>query len=98
MSQGNQDIGFPLEVLNDRFPDHRVWSGVDHFLHRYEFEHIRKMQIASAVNRAHPSNPDDFLDGISINQNGAGLKLSFGALTGTKTTCDLLSIQLILAK
>jgi hypothetical protein len=75
MRECDKNIGFAFKVLNYRFPDQRIRSRIDQFFDSDELDYVRKMEVPSPVDRAHPANSDDFLDGITINQNITPLQL-----------------------
>jgi len=72
MVEGRQNIGFTLEILNNRLLDSRITGLVDHFFYSHQLNQLREMEIAGPVDGAHPANTDDFLDQIAVNEGDAG--------------------------
>jgi hypothetical protein len=76
MMESRQQIGFPLEVLDDRIAHEGVGRGVDHFLDRHQLRHIGEVHITCAIHRSHAAYADDLLNRITIREQSACLKLA----------------------
>ena len=71
-----QQVGFAFEVLYNGLAHERVGRGIDHFLDRHQFRHIREMHITGAIHRSHAAYADDLLNRITIGEQSACLKLA----------------------
>ena len=66
MMEGCQQIGFTLEILNDRFAHERIRRAVDHFLHSHQLGHIWKVHVTRAINRPHTAQPYNLLNCVTV--------------------------------
>ena len=80
MECGKQ-VGFALEVLDDRIAHEWVGRGVDHFLHCHKLGHIGEVHVAGAVDRTHPANTNHLLNCIAVGKCKARLKLTWRGRT-----------------
>ena len=79
--QCGKQVGFPLEILDDRFTHQRIGRGIDHFLDRHKFGHVWEVHVAGAVDRTHPANTDHLLDCVAVGECKTRLKLTWRGRT-----------------
>ena len=75
MVQCRQDIRLALEIADDRVMDDWIAHEIDHLLNCDALDYIGKMHITRTINGSHPSDTDDMLDGIPVNQKNTRLQL-----------------------
>ena len=65
MVERNQNISFTFKILNNRFADQWVSGVVQHLFHCHQLDGSGEMQVPGAVDRAHSTNTNHILNGIS---------------------------------
>ena len=78
MVERGEQIGFALEILDDRLAHQGIRRGIDHFLDGYKLGDVGEVHIASAVHRTHSANTNHLLNCIAVNKLEARLKLTGG--------------------
>ena len=76
MVKRGEQVGFPLEILDDGFAHQGVWRGIDHFLDGDQFGDIREVHITGAVDRTHPADTNHLLNCIAVGKCKSRLKLT----------------------
>ena len=77
MVERGEQIGFALEILDDRLAHQGIRHGIDHFLDRYELGDVGEVHVAGAVDRTHPTNTNHFLNCIAVGKCQSRLKLTW---------------------
>ncbi len=95
MVQRCQNIGFALEIVDDRHARVGVRCNIEHLLDSHQLGDIGKMHIAGAINRSHAANADHFLNMIPVDQRCAGLQLPMGAMSRlfAHRLCEVMFVQ-----
>ena len=76
MVERGEQIGFALEILDDRLAHQGIRRGIDHLLDRYELGDVGEVHIAGAVYRTHSADTNHLLNYIAVNKLKTRLKLT----------------------
>ena len=69
MAERGEQVGFALEVLDNRRPHEHVRDRVDHLLDGHQFGDIRKMQVTGSIHRPHSPDTDRFLNVVALGES-----------------------------
>ena len=77
MVEGGQHICLALKILHNGLAHERVRGCVDHFLDCHQLGHIGEVHVTGAINRAHSTDADHFLNQVAFGKCDTRLKLTW---------------------